>query len=142
MEKIALVTGSSRGIGRAIAKKFAVLGASVIVADLNLAGAEETGSLLSNPAGWAVLAAAVGNIHFIDENKEKKIQELKLPVLEIDISSLSTENLNRDILKSVLTNQIENKKWVYNPLWENAILWADNQYEIEIEKIKKGLKIN
>ncbi len=78
--------------------------------------------------------------HFIDENKEKKIQELKLPVLEIDISSLSTENLNRDILKSVLTNQIENKKWVYNPLWENAILWADNQYEIEIEKIKKEIR--
>lgn len=78
--------------------------------------------------------------HFIDENKEKKIQELKLPVLEIDISSLSTENINKDILKSVLTNQIENKRWVYNPLWENAILWANNQYEIEIEKIKEEIR--
>lgn len=78
--------------------------------------------------------------HFIDENKEKKIQELKLPVLEIDISSLSGENLNNEILRDVITNQIENKKWVYNPLWKNAIIWADNQYELKIEKIREEIR--
>ena len=33
--QIAFVTGGGAGIGRAISMKFAVLGASVIVADLN-----------------------------------------------------------------------------------------------------------
>lgn len=49
--QVAFVTGAGGGIGRAIAKKFAELGASVIVADLNLNGAEETVSMLSNPTG-------------------------------------------------------------------------------------------
>ena len=45
--QIAFVTGGGNGIGRAIAKRFAELGASVIVADLNLPAAEETVSLLA-----------------------------------------------------------------------------------------------
>lgn len=49
--QVAFITGAGGGIGRAIAEKFAVLGASVIVADLNLAGAEETVGLLANPTG-------------------------------------------------------------------------------------------
>lgn len=49
--QVAFITGAGGGIGRAIAQKLAALGASVIVADLNLQGAEETVSLLANPTG-------------------------------------------------------------------------------------------
>ncbi len=49
--QIALITGAGGGIGRAIAQKLDALGATVIVADLNLAGAEETVSMLKNPTG-------------------------------------------------------------------------------------------
>lgn len=45
--QVAFVTGAGGGIGRAIAKKLAELGASVIVADLNLAAAEETVTMLA-----------------------------------------------------------------------------------------------
>lgn len=55
--QVAFVTGAGSGIGRAIAKKFAVLGASVIVADLNLTGAEETVAMLDNPTGQQKHAA-------------------------------------------------------------------------------------
>ncbi len=41
-DKVALVTGAAQGIGKAIALLFAQEGAKVGVADLNLAGAEET----------------------------------------------------------------------------------------------------
>ena len=51
--QIAFVTGGAAGIGRAISIKFANLGASVIVADLNLKGAEETVAMLPDPTGKA-----------------------------------------------------------------------------------------
>ena len=46
--KIALVTGSARGIGLAVARAFVREGAAVVVADVNAASAEEAaGSLPS-----------------------------------------------------------------------------------------------
>ena len=55
--QVAFITGAGGGIGRAIAEKFAKLGCSVIVADINPAGAEETVALLEDPSGKAKHAA-------------------------------------------------------------------------------------
>lgn len=44
--KVAIVTGAARGLGRAYALRLARLGADVVVADLNLAGAAEWGEQL------------------------------------------------------------------------------------------------
>lgn len=49
--EIAFITGAGTGIGRSIAKKFAELGAAVVVTDINLEAAKETVSELSNPTG-------------------------------------------------------------------------------------------
>jgi glucose 1-dehydrogenase len=59
-DKIAIVTGASSGIGRAIALKFAAEGAAIVVADtveLPIEGGESTASLIERTGGMAVHVA-------------------------------------------------------------------------------------
>ena len=52
--KVALITGAAGGIGRATAEAFAASGASVAVADIDLAGAEETVDIITSSGGSAL----------------------------------------------------------------------------------------
>jgi 3-oxoacyl-[acyl-carrier protein] reductase len=63
-DKVALVTGSGRGIGRAIAHKLASAGARVVVNDLDPAPAEETVAEIIKTGGQAV--ACVGSVTAAD----------------------------------------------------------------------------
>jgi NAD(P)-dependent dehydrogenase (short-subunit alcohol dehydrogenase family) len=54
--KVALVTGAASGIGRASAMGFAREGASVVVADIDPAGGEETVRLITAAGGTATFA--------------------------------------------------------------------------------------
>lgn len=56
--KVAIVTGSASGIGKAIAHRFAREGARVVIADLSLAAARSTAAEL-NAAGPVALAVAM-----------------------------------------------------------------------------------
>lgn len=58
--KVALITGSGRGIGREIALKLAVDGASIVVNDLDASFAEETVKLIEDAGSKAV--ACVGSV--------------------------------------------------------------------------------
>ena len=53
--KVAIITGSGRGIGSATAKLFAANGARVIVSDLDPAPAEETGAAIRSAGGQAAV---------------------------------------------------------------------------------------
>ncbi|WP_152205876.1 3-hydroxybutyrate dehydrogenase [Marinobacter changyiensis] len=55
--RIALITGAGRGIGRAIAERYAREGALVAVADLDLAGAEDTVAAIRAAGGTAMALA-------------------------------------------------------------------------------------
>ncbi len=56
--KVAIVTGASSGIGRAIALMWAREGAKVVVSDVNVAAGEETAALVRAAGGDALFVAA------------------------------------------------------------------------------------
>jgi len=58
-DKIALVTGGAQGLGAAICRRLADEGAHVIVADLNLEGAEATAAEISAQTGRRAMAVSV-----------------------------------------------------------------------------------
>lgn len=57
-DKVAMVTGASSGIGRAIALVWAREGAKVVVSDVNTVGGEETAALVRAAGGDAIFVAA------------------------------------------------------------------------------------
>jgi NAD(P)-dependent dehydrogenase (short-subunit alcohol dehydrogenase family) len=74
--KVALVTGAASGIGRASARLFAEAGAKVVVADIDLAGAEETAALVGRAGGEALavevdVADAASVIAMVDRTIER-----------------------------------------------------------------------
>ncbi len=72
--KNVLVTGGAAGLGRAYALAFGALGAHVILADLNMAGMEETKARVEGAGGTAAF-------HHVDMADEASIQALAAAVM-------------------------------------------------------------
>ena len=53
-DKVAIITGSARGIGRATALAFADQGAQVVVCDLDVTGGEQTAADIRASGGRAI----------------------------------------------------------------------------------------
>ena len=56
--KVAIITGAGSGLGREFAKELAGEGVKVVAADINLPGAEETVSMVSDAGGEAIAVEA------------------------------------------------------------------------------------
>lgn len=52
--RVAVITGASQGIGRAVARRYAAEGASVAIIDINVSGGEETAALIIAEGGKAL----------------------------------------------------------------------------------------
>lgn len=75
IDKVALVTGGSSGIGRATALAFARAGAKVAVADLNSVGGQETVSLITGAGGEACfIEADMGEATSVAAMVEKAVE--------------------------------------------------------------------
>ena len=80
--KVAIVTGAGRGLGRAIAKCFAAEGAKVAVLSLTAANAQQTASEIDASGGTAIsITCDVGN----EPSIKRAIQEVNERFGDIDI---------------------------------------------------------
>jgi len=74
-DRVAVITGSASGIGRATALEFAKEGARVVVADINSQGASETVKLITASGGTAVAVE-------VDVSNADSVQNLAHKTLE------------------------------------------------------------
>ncbi len=54
INRVAVITGASQGIGRAVALRYAAEGASLAIIDVNVAGGEETAAMINANGGKAI----------------------------------------------------------------------------------------
>ena len=59
--------------------------------------------------------------HFIDSDKEKKVRNLGISTLEIDLSHWAGAALDEKVLTDILVNKTAHKKWIYNALYTNGV---------------------
>lgn len=76
LDRVAVVTGAAQGLGAAIVRRLADEGSHVVVADLNLAGAQQTADDVAAATGRCTLAVAV------DVTKEDQVEALFARTME------------------------------------------------------------
>ncbi|KAK8729312.1 hypothetical protein OTU49_008758 [Cherax quadricarinatus] len=77
--KVALVTGGGSGIGRAVCQVLARDGARVVVADINVQGAQDTHSMLPNPGDHLALSMDVTNKDSVDSAIKAIMEKYQTP---------------------------------------------------------------
>ena len=93
--KVAVVTGSAAGIGAATAKRFATLGASVVIADLNGLGAQMVVDEITAEGGYAVACQA-------DVRDEEQVHAMVMIAVEafggLDVLHNNAANMSSEII--------------------------------------------
>jgi sorbitol-6-phosphate 2-dehydrogenase len=102
--KVAFVTGGAQGLGEAICHRLASEGADVVVADLNMAGAEKVAGEVAAKTGRKTLAVCV------DVTKEDQVQAAIERCVQA-FGRLDVVVSNAGILISGAVGEISSAKW-------------------------------
>ena len=103
-DQIALVTGGAQGLGAAICLRLAQEGAHVAVADLNLAGAEETAARITSQTGRQAIAVQV------DVTDEGQVTEMVGHTVQ-ELGRLDILVSNAGILAAQPIDEFSAEKW-------------------------------
>lgn len=120
--KVAIVTGSSRGIGRAIAERFAEHGAKVVISSRKLPACEEVTNAINEKFGKGTAISIPANISSKDELKnlvdETTKQLGKVDVLVCNAASNPyygpMGGIGDDQFRKILENNIIANNWLIN----------------------------
>lgn len=134
-DKVAIVTGSARGIGKAIATKFAQAGAKVVITDINVEQSEATAKEI---AGLGVETLAVG----CNVTKKAEVDNLMAKTKE-KFGSVDIIVNNAGITRDGLFVRMKEEDWdmVLNINLKGTFLCAQAAGSIMMKQ-KKGKIIN
>ena len=135
--KIAVVTGAATGIGRAIAMRLADIGASVIIADLNLEAAQATVKQLPCDSAAGQEHAAV----YIDVTNEKSVKEVYEAIgqkhghIDIAVNNAGVSSMN-------VLEELTEKDWDFNMDVNAKGVFLCTKHEVPWMKELGGVMVN
>ncbi len=115
--KVAIVTGSGQGIGRAIAEVFAAAGARVVVATRSAGNGQETVDAITNAGGEAMLVQCdVGQRGPVEEMVAATVERwgrVDVAVHNAGVYPMATiEELADDVLEHTLAVNMKSAVWI------------------------------
>uniref|UniRef100_Q07KJ0 Short-chain dehydrogenase/reductase SDR n=1 Tax=Rhodopseudomonas palustris (strain BisA53) TaxID=316055 RepID=Q07KJ0_RHOP5 len=118
--KVAVITGSSRGIGRAIAERMAEHGARVVISSRKQQACDEVAKAINDKAGKGVALAVAANISTKDDLKTL-VEETnaKFGVIDTLVCNAASNpyygpqaNISDDQFRKILDNNIVANHWL------------------------------
>jgi len=119
--KVALITGSSRGIGKAIAEQMAAHGARVVISSRKAVACEEVAEEINAVHGDGVAIAVPASISSKEE-LQRLVEATRQQLGEVDILVCNAasnpyygpmEGISDDQFEKILSNNVISNHWLF-----------------------------